>query len=298
MLIEPEDIDKYLINKYRYYPALTDEFDNIGYFKFVMFNDNTTQDDLVNAYNESVKFGRGFGINIGVVVNTEHDVYERHQDMIDTFISEYDIECAHFVERRGRPQKKWDRDAITEKQAWDMVSVCDEEKSNAERKHFMVVGIYYTGMRIGEFVAMRPHWIEMNDGILVINIPRQEGDFKTKTAAGEREIYITDKKVIATISRWFKNHDSFGMSDVSAWQWCVSLAEKAGIDKRVTPHILRHSCISRWAWEGILSEETIRKMAGHKNFSVTIDTYIHSFKGEIPPDVLKTVGKGDKGEQE
>lgn len=282
MIIEPEDIDKYLVEKYRYYPATDQVFDNIGYFKFVMFNDTTTRNDLVTAYNESAKFGNGFDINIDIIINVEPSIYERNKTLIDAFIDEHGLEPPYFIERRGRPQKKWDRDAITEDQMFAMLDKCDKE-----RHRFMVMGLYYTGMRIGELIAMRPHWMRYKDGILIINIPREEGDFKTKTKAGERIIYVTDEKAIAVMRAWFKEHDGLGVCDVTAWKDCVSIAERAGIEQRVTPHILRHSGISRWAWDETIKPELLMKMAGHTDMSTTLKVYIHQFKDQVPESIRK-----------
>lgn len=282
MIIEPEDVDKYLVMKYRYYPATEQVFDNIGYFKFVMFDNTTTPDDLISAYNESVKFGKGFGINIGIIINVESQPYEKNRDLIDAFISDHDLEPPYIVERRGKPQIKWDRDAITEDQMFEMVDVCEKP-----RQEFMIVGLYYTCMRIGEFIAMRPHWMRYEDGILAIDIPREEGSFRTKTKAGERIVYVTDEKAIRVIMAWYKDHDRLGIGDVTAWKDCVSIAESAGLKQRVTPHILRHSGISRWAWDETIEPELMMKMAGHTDMSTTLKVYIHQFKEQIPESIRK-----------
>lgn len=284
MIMDSEDMDKYLFSKYRYYPATDDEFDNIGYFKFVMYDDTTTADDLLSAYDESVKFGRGFGINIGIVINIEIDIYEKNKKLIDAFVSDHNMEHPYFIERRGKPQEKWNhRISLSGNEVRDMVNECGDN----ERKEFLIEGLYHTSMRIGEFIAMRAHWVEMEDGIMIINVPREEGTFRTKTAAGERSIYITDKRAISVINEWFADHESFGKSDVTAWTWCKDLAEKAGISTRVTPHILRHSGISKWSQDGGLLPDTVQKMAGHNDINFTMNYYIHQIKGEIPLDVKR-----------
>lgn len=286
MIMDSEDMDKYLVNKYRYYPATDFEFDGVGHFKFVMFNDTTSMDDLENAMNDATKFSNGFGIGIDVVINVEHPIYELHKDMIDTFVANYNLLDPYFIERRGKPQNKWNhKKSLTSEELQSMFDSCKDERDT-----FLVSTTFYTAMRVNEFRAFRREWFIVDNGIMIINIPREEGDFKTKTDAGERTIYITDEKAISIIEDWFANHDSYGRSDVTAWARCVAIAEKAGITHRVTPHILRHSGISRWAHDGI-PEDLLRKMAGHSDIGITIRHYIHQIKDEIPTHFLK-------GEQE
>jgi len=285
MIMDSEDMDKYLFHQYRYYPVTEEGFDGIGYFKFVMFDETTTRNDLIEAYKESVKFGRGFGINIGIIINVEPAVYRKNNTLIDAFIDDHGLDSPYLIERRGKPQKKWNHKiSLTEDEFKNMIDSCKDD-----RDHFMIQTLYYTGMRIGEFIAMRSYWIDRTDDVMIINIPREDGTFKTKSPAGERLIYITDEKTISIITDWFANNESYGRSDVTAWQRCVAIAKKSGITHRVTPHILRHSAISKWVWDGLLSEETIRKMAGHADIKFTSSYYIHQIKGKIPLDVLKTV---------
>ena len=98
MIMDPEDMDKYLINKYRYYPATDFEFDGIGYFKFVMFDENTTIDNLTSAMIEAAKFSKGFGIGISIVINVEHPIYELHKDAIDLFVSDHNLIDPYFID--------------------------------------------------------------------------------------------------------------------------------------------------------------------------------------------------------
>ena len=157
-----------------------------------------------------------------------------------------------------------------------------------------VIGLFYTGMRVNEFIAMREHWQEMDDDVLTIKVPYEEGDFKCKTKAGNRTIYVVDKRAIDMLQSWYSEHpDGIGRKDVSVWKHIKALAVKAGIKKTVTPHILRHSAASFLAWSG-MSPQYIQHFLGHKSPEITLSVYIHAIDNNIPEEIgiLKKKARG------
>lgn len=61
------------------------------------------------------------------------------------------------------------------------------------------------------------------------------------------------------------------------FQWrYIDKAEKEGIlDFHTHPHLLRHTCITRWAASGLFDLKTVQYLAGHSTPTMTLNVYAH-----------------------
>ena len=64
----------------------------------------------------------------------------------------------------------------------------------------------------------------------------------------------------------------------AAYNKCLKLAaKKAGIDRNITPHVLRHTMVSLFSAAGV-PLEIIRRRCGHESSQITSDIYMHITK--------------------
>ena len=284
-ITEPSDLSKAFIHLFRLYPVNdVCEFKGIGYCMLVpLTHKKTVQDDVTNAQAAATNLSRAINLPISTVFGCVKGIAPDTVDETHIYLVEY----------RGKRQKKWDRWAISEDQVWqiaDMLipdpSASEVEETRAQRDTVMVTGLFFTGMRIAEFLAMKKHWMSLSNGTLKITVPYREGKFKCKTKAGARNIYVTDDAAIDVLLPWYDEHpDGLGIRDTTAWQRCREIGEKAGFEKPLTPHIFRHGHASWLAAKG-MSPQYIMATMGHSNAKISLELYTHQLDS-TPDEVTK-----------
>lgn len=132
--------------------------------------------------------------------------------------------------------------------------------------------LLYTGMRIGELLAMDKENVHLNDRYMVGGL---------KTEAGINRIIPIHKDIMPLIQKRMdypnskvlipnKKNMRTTYSTFRRRQWNVYM-EKLGMD--YTPHVARHTFISRMDQLGI-NPVTIRRIVGHANKNIT-EVYTH-----------------------
>ncbi|MBR2582037.1 MAG: site-specific integrase [Oscillospiraceae bacterium] len=180
------------------------------------------------------------------------------------------------------------------------------------RAYPLVMVLLHTGLRIGEALGLMWSDIDFQSGVLSVNrsivYPTSSGrrgevntDLKTKNA--RRRIPITNELLAVlrdekekSASLWvfsmqdgnFLSYDSFR----SLWFIVETrqVSKRKGTGKRrelvertldfdVHPHLLRHTCITRWFEQGLDLKE-IQRMAGHASLDITMRVYTHYMEEE------------------
>lgn len=292
---DADDLKKAYIHRFRLYPKDgICEFGGIGFYLLGSITKRQTgiPDKLMQFEAQAKQYTRAFGIPIGIIVGDEAgiSVYDDWTARcaaadIDSFV--------YRVEFRGKRQKRWDRVPITENQMWEIMdmliadpSATEAEETRAQRDSVMISGLFYTGCRIGEFLAMKRNWMTMDGDALAISVPYSEGKFRCKSKAGARTIYITDPAAIDVLLEWYDEHpEGLGISDVTAWERCIEIGERAGIEQKLTPHIFRHSHQSWLAMKG-MSPQFMMSQMGHSSAKIGLEVYTHQ-TGELPVELDK-----------
>ena len=160
-----------------------------------------------------------------------------------------------------------------------------------------------TGVRAGEFRALRWRHVDMENGELTIGtrVDAYGKEDVTKTAAGMRSIPL-GKNVVQLLKEWrlrtkfsktddlifpnrrgdFMNHDNFVKREWYPLFEKLAQVHPSDADRpsaRFNWHALRHFAISTWI-ETDLSPKTVQTFAGHSSLQVTMDRYGHLFKSE------------------
>lgn len=167
-------------------------------------------------------------------------------------------------------------------------------------KLFGIVLCLYTGLRIGELLALKWQNGNISKGILVVSASCHDGKsglvFETpKTASSRREIPLPKQLIPLLKAAHKKNSSAFVVSErqepicVRSYQRSFELLLKRLKIPHRGFHALRHTFATR-ALECGMDVKTLSEILGHKNPSVTLTRYAHSLL-EHKKEMMNRLGK-------
>ncbi len=161
-----------------------------------------------------------------------------------------------------------------------------------DRRLFGILLGFYSGMRIGELIALEWSDVDFDKGIIHVN----KTAYRDKSKTGEWEVCIdkpktkSSERVIplpACIVDMMKEYSLSAKSDyvvenkkgermsIRSYQYIFEkLTEKVGV-RKLNFHAIRHSFATR-AIECGMDIKTLSEIMGHKNASITLNRYAHS----------------------
>lgn len=232
-------------------------------------------------------------------------VFYRYHDQLG--IDPDDIEIERAEGRQLKPSDLLYRDEVD-----DLLHACFE---NTRDRAFIAVSLA-TGQRLDAIRTLRMKHIEMGEnGTMEIVLNEEEGELKG--ASGAKPLLWSKQY----LREWVENHPYrdnsdaavfcttekavLGRADVEPAQPMDSSAfhrilekraEKAGIEKNIYPHLLRHCAITRMVLEG-LSEQQIKKIVGWSPDSSEFVTYVHLADELSNDSVRRQLGYPDTGSE-
>ncbi len=165
-------------------------------------------------------------------------------------------------------------------------------KESDDRRLFGILLGLYSGMRIGELIALEWSDIDFDKGIIRINKTAYRDKNKTgtwevcidkpKTKSSERVIplpaCIIDllrKYKLNTKSNYVIENKKGERMSIRSYQYIFEkLTEKVGV-RKLNFHAIRHTFATR-AIEYGMDIKTLSEIMGHKNASITLNRYAHS----------------------
>jgi integrase/recombinase XerD len=128
---------------------------------------------------------------------------------------------------------------------------------------FVIWTLLYTGLRVSEFAHLKKDNILWQERRLVIY--GKGGPYGKKT---KRRILPMTDRVRRLIEYHFAEHNGTGMTVRTAQRIFKQVANKAGISKLVTPHVLRHKFSVNCIKKGI-SSRALMALLGHDRLTTT-----------------------------
>jgi site-specific recombinase XerD len=166
-----------------------------------------------------------------------------------------------------------DADLLTREEIERLIRACSGRAPSGVRNRAMIVLAWRSGMRIGEVLALRPKDLDLDHG--TARIQHGKGD--------KFRVVGLDSGTVAVVSRWVDARRKLRASNRAPLICTLDgrpirqdyvrhllprLAAKAGIDKRVHAHGLRHAFAVELDREG-LSLSGIGTLLGHSSAATT-----------------------------
>ena len=162
-----------------------------------------------------------------------------------------------------------------------IINHIDLSHPQGHRNRAMIETLYACGLRVSELVGLKISGIFPDIGFIkVLGKNNKERIVPIgESALNQIDIYIRyDRNQLKKIKKGneeilFLNRNGGKLSRVMVFYIIKELAEKAGIDKQVSPHIFRHSFATHMV-EGGADLRAIQEMLGHESITTT-EIYTH-----------------------
>jgi integrase/recombinase XerD len=177
--------------------------------------------------------------------------------------------------RAGRPLPK----TLTREAAAALVEAFDGTEPRAVRDRTLLEVLYATGMRASECLGLRLEDVNLNAGYAVCT---GKGRKQRLVPLGEHAVawlsrYLRDARPSFTRKkdggRLFVNPRGGALSRQSLWIVVRRAATAAGLRRRISPHVLRHSFASHLL-EGGADLRSVQALLGHADIGTT-QIYTH-----------------------
>jgi integrase/recombinase XerD len=150
--------------------------------------------------------------------------------------------------------------------------------------------LYATGMRVSELTHLPTHQVNLEGGYVLLYGKGSKERIVPLGSEAMRWVALYLKGARETLSKGkesaflFINRSGKEMSRQRFWKSLKNYAKKAGLHKRISPHLLRHSFASHLLERGA-DLRSVQMMLGHVDISTT-QIYTH-----VTGEKLKKVHK-------
>jgi site-specific recombinase XerD len=169
--------------------------------------------------------------------------------------------------------KTYPPEVLTEDEVKSLIRACSNRAPTGVRNRALIIVLYRAGLRLSEALALKPKDIDPDAG--TVTVLHGKGD--------RRRVVGLDPGSMAILLRWVDKRHQCGLTGRSPL-FCTlqgrplyasyvrtllhRLGAKAGIEKRVHPHGLRHSMSHDLMMEGI-PVPIVQKQLGHTSLATT-----------------------------
>jgi len=162
-----------------------------------------------------------------------------------------------------------------------LLSVPDTATSKGLRDKAMLEVLYATGLRVSELIGLRLDGVDTEIGFV-----RCMGKGSKErivplgaSAASAVAAYLQVRRVRKSTNYLFLNNRGEKLSRMGFWKLLREYGIRAGIKKKLTPHVLRHSFATHLLERGA-DLRAVQTMLGHSNISTT-EIYTHVMRERL-----------------
>jgi site-specific recombinase XerD len=176
-----------------------------------------------------------------------------------------------------RTIRKLDADLLTPSEIERLIRACSNRAPTGVRNRALLAVAWRSGLRIGEVLALRPKDVDLDAGTVVVQHGKGDKQRVVGIDAGTgalivRSLEVRAKRKIGPSTPVFCTLSGGEIDQSYVRHLLPRLARRAGIEKRVHAHGLRHAYAVELEREGA-SLSMIRDLLGHSSASVT-DRYL------------------------
>lgn len=194
---------------------------------------------------------------------------------------------------KGQPSpfrgKRQPGEPLTGAEVQALLAGCSSRAPTGIRNRALIIVMYRAGLRIGEALALKPSDINPDRG--TVRLLHTKGDH-------DRTVSL-DAGPMALVQRWMGKRRELGyrngflfctlkggeLSDRYVRDMLQRVKARAGLEKRIHPHGLRHSHAAELVEEGV-PVNVIQQQLGHANLATT-DAYLR----HIAPAAVIAMGR-------
>jgi integrase/recombinase XerD len=176
-------------------------------------------------------------------------------------------------------------DVLSYPEVKSLLTAVADEVTHAHRDRAMLEVLYGCGLRVSEIIGLRLRDLDLKDGLArVLGKGRKERFIPVGSDARRAlQRYLRESRPRldrgASDGRVFLNHHGRPLSRMGVWKILRRYTERAGLNKRVTPHTLRHSFATHLL-QGGADLASVQEMLGHADISTT-EIYTHVDRGHL-----------------
>jgi integrase/recombinase XerD len=176
-------------------------------------------------------------------------------------------------------------DVLSHVEISKMMEHIDFSKISGERSKLIIMLLYGSGLRVTELVDLRVNDLFLEDGFMKV---LGKGEKERLVPLGGKTIrqveyyvehYRRDIENEKSKNRLILNLKGSPLSRVSIFKMIKDLAAKAGIEKSISPHTLRHSFATVLVEAGA-DLRAVQQMLGHASITTT-EIYTHLDKSYL-----------------
>ncbi len=172
-----------------------------------------------------------------------------------------------------------------------ILAAIDTSTIKGRRDNAMLEVLYSCGLRVSELVSLRMEDLFFGEGYIRVT---GKGDKQrivpiSPVARDKIQIYLEDRHPARTNEPVvFLNNRGAKLTRVMIFTLLKQAAERAGIDKRISPHTFRHSFATHLL-EGGASIRQVQEMLGHESI-LTTEIYTHLDSSHLRQTVEEHLG--------
>ena len=206
----------------------------------------------------------------------------------------YPKQIAWVKSSNNRNKKMLPEDILSEEEILKMIGSASNIRDKA-----IIALLYDSGIRVGELLSLRKKDVDMDSEPAHVIVDGKTG--MRKIPIWFSVPYLTNYLELVKE----KKQDSYLWTGVGTWSASITqvdgsairkvlrlAAAKAGIEKRIYPHLFRHSRATYYANK--LTEQQLKAFFGWTGDSRMVSTYVHMSGRDIDDAVMQAYGKKAK----
>lgn len=182
-------------------------------------------------------------------------------------------------------------DVLTVEEIDRMVAALSSGKDETPRNHAIIETLYGSGLRVSELVGLRLSRTDLGNSLLIVDGKGSKQRIVPMSPLSveliREYLEIRGRQSVKSGSEdiLFLNRRGSAMTRVMVFYIIRNLALEAGIEKKVSPHTLRHSFATHLL-EGGANLRAIQEMLGHESIATT-ELYLHLDRTHLRRELME-----------